>query len=136
MCSPLTRAKADALRAGAGHVGTIELESVDTVRAVLETNFFSVVTLTKAAFPHLRAANGRLITVSSVGGAVGQPLNEAYCAAKFAVESFLESLTPVAATVGGIRIVAVKRVALNGAAVQTMTDAWVRAGTPAAGAPA
>ncbi|TAM69528.1 MAG: SDR family NAD(P)-dependent oxidoreductase [Microbacteriaceae bacterium] len=86
--------------AGAGHVGTIELESVEAVRTVLETNFFSVVTVTKAAFPHLRTAHGRLITVSSVGGAVGQPFNEAYCASKFAVEGFMESLTPVAATVG------------------------------------
>ncbi|WP_308467428.1 SDR family NAD(P)-dependent oxidoreductase [Rathayibacter soli] len=86
--------------AGAGHVGTIELESVDAVRAVMETNFFSVVTLTKAAFTHLRASRGCLITVSSVGGAVGQPFNEAYCSSKFAVEGFMESLTPVAATVG------------------------------------
>ncbi|HEY5222724.1 MAG TPA: SDR family oxidoreductase [Microbacteriaceae bacterium] len=86
--------------AGAGHVGTIELESVDAVRSVLETNFFSVVTLTKATFAHLRAAGGRLITLSSVGGAVGQPFNEAYCASKFAVEGFMESLAPVAATVG------------------------------------
>ena len=33
-------------------------------------------------------------------GAVGQPFNEAYSAAKFAVEGFMESLAPVAATVG------------------------------------
>ena len=38
--------------------------------------------------------------MSSVGGAVGQPFNEAYCAAKFAVEGFMESLAPVASTVG------------------------------------
>jgi NAD(P)-dependent dehydrogenase (short-subunit alcohol dehydrogenase family) len=38
--------------------------------------------------------------VSSVGGIVGQPFNEAYCASKFAVEGFMESLAPVAATVG------------------------------------
>ena len=35
-----------------------------------------------------------------MGGAVGQPFNEAYCAAKFAVEGFLQSLAPVAETVG------------------------------------
>ncbi|WP_343447249.1 SDR family NAD(P)-dependent oxidoreductase [Micromonospora schwarzwaldensis] len=86
--------------AGAGHVGTLEQESVDDVRAVLEVNFFGVLHVTHAALPHLRAANGRLITVTSVGGVVGQPFNEAYCAAKFAVEGFMESLAPVAATVG------------------------------------
>jgi NAD(P)-dependent dehydrogenase (short-subunit alcohol dehydrogenase family) len=46
------------------------------------------------------------VTVSSVGGAVGQPFNEAYCAAKFAVEGFMEALAPVAATVGvGVAVI-------------------------------
>lgn len=86
--------------AGAGHVGTIELETVADVRATMEVNFFGVVEVTKAAMPHLRASGGRLVTVTSVGGVVGQPFNEAYCAAKFAVEGYMESLAPVAAAVG------------------------------------
>ncbi|MEV4616161.1 SDR family NAD(P)-dependent oxidoreductase [Kitasatospora sp. NPDC049258] len=86
--------------AGSGHVGTIEQETVADVRAVMEVNFFGVVEVTRAAMPHLRASGGRLIAVTSVGGVVGQPFNEAYCAAKFAVEGFLESLAPVAATAG------------------------------------
>ena len=65
----------------------------------MEVNFFGVVAVTEAAMPHLRASGGRVFTVSSVRGAVGQPFNEAYCAAKFAVEGFLESLAPVAAPV-------------------------------------
>jgi len=86
--------------AGAGHVGTIENEGLDVVRAVMEVNFFGVVSVTRAALPHLRQSRGRLITVTSVGGVVGQPFSEAYCAAKFAVEGFMESLAPVAATAG------------------------------------
>ncbi|MET9903253.1 SDR family oxidoreductase [Streptomyces sp. NPDC006446] len=86
--------------AGAGHLGTIELESVDDVRDVMEVNFFGVVQVTKAALPHLRASKGRLITVTSVGGVVGQPFNEAYCAAKFAVEGWMESLAPVVGRLG------------------------------------
>jgi len=86
--------------AGAGHLGTLENESVADVRQVMEVNFFGVLNVSKAAFPHLRASGGRLITVSSVGGVVGQPFNEAYCAAKFAVEGYMESLAPVAASVG------------------------------------
>ena len=86
--------------AGSGRLGTIETESIDDVRAVMEVNFFGVVALTRAALPYLRGTRGRLITVSSVGGVVGQPFNEAYCAAKFAVEGFMESLAPVAATAG------------------------------------
>ncbi|MEU8331818.1 SDR family NAD(P)-dependent oxidoreductase [Micromonospora sp. NPDC048839] len=86
--------------AGAGHVGTLEQDSVDDVRAVMEVNFFGVLHVSRAALPHLRASRGRLVTVSSVGGIVGQPFNEAYCAAKFAVEGYLESLAPLAATTG------------------------------------
>ncbi|MGW7349165.1 SDR family NAD(P)-dependent oxidoreductase [Streptomyces sp. NPDC054854] len=86
--------------AGAGHVGTLELETVADVREVMEVNFFGVLNVSKAALPHLRASGGRLITVTSVGGVVGQPFNEAYCAAKFAVEGYMESLAPVAGAVG------------------------------------
>jgi NAD(P)-dependent dehydrogenase (short-subunit alcohol dehydrogenase family) len=86
--------------AGAGYVGTIENVSMEDMRKVMELNYFGVVAMTKAAMPHLRSSGGRMITVSSIGGAVGQPFNEAYCAAKFAVEGFLESLAPVVGTVG------------------------------------
>ncbi|MFJ9541303.1 SDR family oxidoreductase [Streptomyces sp. NPDC101225] len=86
--------------AGSGHLGTMENESVAEVRKVMEVNFFGVVNVSKEAMPHLRAGGGRLITVSSVGGVVGQPFNEAYCAAKFAVEGYMESLAPVAAAHG------------------------------------
>lgn len=86
--------------AGAGHVGTIEQGTLEDVRATMEVNFFGVVEVTRAALPHLRASRGRVITVTSVGGIIGQPFNEAYCAAKFAVEGFMESLAPVAQTVG------------------------------------
>ncbi|WP_412539294.1 SDR family oxidoreductase [Longispora sp. K20-0274] len=86
--------------AGAGHVGTVETDSVEDFQAVLDVNLLGVVRMTRAAMPHLRASGGRLVTVSSVGGIVGQPFNEAYCAAKFAVEGMMESLAPVAAQFG------------------------------------
>jgi NAD(P)-dependent dehydrogenase (short-subunit alcohol dehydrogenase family) len=86
--------------AGQGVVGTVELAGLDPVRAAMEVNFFGTVQVTEAAMPHLRAAGGRLVSVTSVGGVVGQPFNEAYCAAKFAVEGFMEALAPVAAAVG------------------------------------
>ncbi|WP_327283519.1 MULTISPECIES: SDR family NAD(P)-dependent oxidoreductase [unclassified Streptomyces] len=86
--------------AGAGFVGTVEQHGMEQVRSVMEVNFFGVVELTRAALPHLRASGGRVITVTSVGGVIGQPFNESYCAAKFAVEGFMESLAPVAASTG------------------------------------
>lgn len=86
--------------AGAGFVGTVEQMSMDFIRKSMEVNYFGVVEVTRAAMPLLRESGGRIITVTSVGGVIGQPFNEAYCAAKFAVEGFMESLAPVAATVG------------------------------------
>lgn len=92
--------------AGAASVGTIEQMAIEEYRSAMEVNYFGVVQLTKAALPHLRGSGGRVVTISSVGGVVGQPFNEAYCAAKFAVEGFMESLHPVAKTVGvGICII-------------------------------
>lgn len=93
--------------AGAAHVGTVELADMAEFRAAVEVNFFGVVQTTRAALPHLRATGGRIVTVSSVGGVVGQPFNEAYCAAKFAVEGFCESLAPVAASLG-VRVTVVE----------------------------
>ncbi|MWV50938.1 SDR family NAD(P)-dependent oxidoreductase [Rathayibacter sp. VKM Ac-2803] len=86
--------------AGAGHIGTLELEEPAELRRVMEVNFFGTVAVTRAAMPMLRSSRGRVVTISSVGGVVGQPFNEDYCAAKFAVEGFFEALAPVAGAVG------------------------------------
>ncbi|MEU4679107.1 SDR family NAD(P)-dependent oxidoreductase [Micromonospora sp. NPDC023737] len=79
---------------------TMEMSTMDNLRANLEVNFFGVIALSRVAMPLLRTARGRLVTIGSVHGLVGQPFNEAYCAAKFAVEGFMESLAPVAAAHG------------------------------------
>ena len=86
--------------AGAGHVGTLEEDSLEDIRKVFEVNFFGVVRVSQAALPHLRKSKGRLVTVTSVGGVVGQPFNDGYCAAKFAVEGMMEGLAPVARGAG------------------------------------
>ncbi|MER5863036.1 SDR family NAD(P)-dependent oxidoreductase [Kitasatospora sp. NPDC002040] len=79
---------------------TLEMSTMAALRANLEVNFFGVVAASRAAMPLLRACRGRLVTIGSVHGVVGQPFNEAYCAAKFAVEGFMESLAPVAGAHG------------------------------------
>jgi NAD(P)-dependent dehydrogenase (short-subunit alcohol dehydrogenase family) len=79
---------------------TIEMCPMELYRANLEVNFFGVVAMTRAALPHLRSSRGRVITVGSTRGLIAQPFNEAYSAAKFAVEGFMESLAPVAACMG------------------------------------
>src|ERR1700722_18056786 len=84
--------------AGAPFAATLEELPISEVRRSMEVNFFGVVRTTKAVLPAMRVAGGgRLIAVTSLGGVVGQPFNDAYCAAKFAVEGLYESLPPVAA---------------------------------------
>ncbi len=87
--------------AGRGCVGTAEQLGMDTVRDQLEVNYLGVVALTKLVLPGMRERGyGRVVTVTSVGGAVGQPFADAYCGAKFAVEGFMQSLAVVAERFG------------------------------------
>lgn len=87
--------------AGRGAVGTAEQLTIDDVRDQLEVNYVGPVALTKLVLPGMRGrGSGRVLTVTSVGGAVGQPFADAYCGAKFAVEGFMQSLAQVAENVG------------------------------------
>jgi len=99
--------------AGAGYLGSLEQTSIEDLRRTMETNFFGVWRVTRAILPSMRAArSGRIITVTSIGGLVGQPFNDAYCAAKFAVEGFMESLAPVAKRLG-IEVALIEPGAIN-----------------------
>ncbi len=87
--------------AGRGAVGTLEQLSLEDLQAQLDVNYLGVARLTKLVLPAMRTAGrGRVVTVTSVGGAVGQPFADAYCAAKFAVEGLMQSLAPVMASFG------------------------------------
>jgi len=87
--------------AGAGFLGSIEQTSDEDLRRTMEVNFFGVWNATKAVVPVMRTqGRGRIITVTSVGGLLGQPFNEAYCAAKFAVEGMMEGFAPLARQMG------------------------------------
>ena len=61
--------------------------------AVMAVNFHAVVTLTRALLPVLTAHPGsHLVALSSVFGILAPPGQTAYCASKFAVRGFIESL--------------------------------------------
>lgn len=87
--------------AGSGLLATFEETTFEQLAQVMDVNFYGVWRVTEAVFPHMRRAGaGRIITNTSIGGLIGQPFNDAYCAAKFAVEGFMESLAPVASRLG------------------------------------
>lgn len=79
--------------AGLAMGGFVEDMSLAEIRIQMETNFFGLVTLTKAVLPHMRERRaGRIVNISSIGGRAGNPLVAAYNASKFAVEGFSEAL--------------------------------------------
>lgn len=79
--------------AGAGFAKTLEEASQEEIDWVTDVNYMGVVRTTKAVLPHMREAkSGHIINITSIGGLVGQPFNELYCGAKFAVEGFTEAL--------------------------------------------
>lgn len=78
--------------AGYGLFGALEDLSEEQIRGQIEVNFTGLALLTRQLLPQLRAARGRIINISSVLGFAGMPLTSLYCASKFAVGGFSESL--------------------------------------------
>lgn len=87
--------------AGFGHMAPFEQASEDDFRAQIDTNFYGVVNVTRAALPVLRQQrSGHIIQISSVGGRVGIPGFAAYQSAKWAVGGFTEVLSQELAPLG------------------------------------
>jgi NAD(P)-dependent dehydrogenase (short-subunit alcohol dehydrogenase family) len=59
----------------------------------METNFFGPLNVTRAILPVMRGQRGgHIITLSSTAGLVGQEFVAAYCASRFALEGWMESI--------------------------------------------
>jgi NAD(P)-dependent dehydrogenase (short-subunit alcohol dehydrogenase family) len=87
--------------AGAGYRGTLEHTPIVAAQRAMDLNYFGVWRVSQAVLPAMRERRaGRIITVSSLGGVIGTPFNEVYCAAKFAVEGLIESAAPAARVLG------------------------------------
>jgi NAD(P)-dependent dehydrogenase (short-subunit alcohol dehydrogenase family) len=94
--------------AGFGHVAPFEQMPEDDFRSQIDTNFYGVVNLTRAALPIMRQQrSGHIINVSSIGGRIGVPGLSAYQAAKWAVGGFTEVLAQEV-TALGIKVVSVE----------------------------
>ena len=87
--------------AGNIYAGFFEEISPDDFRAQVETNLFGPLDVTRAVLPVLRAQRaGHVVTISSTAGLIGQQFCTAYAASKFALEGWMESLTPEIAPFG------------------------------------
>lgn len=78
--------------AGFGLFGPLEELTEEELRYQMEVNFTGTVLLTQALLPAIRQAKGCIITVSSFLGVHCLPFTTGYCASKFAVEGWMESM--------------------------------------------
>ena len=79
--------------AGYGMQGKLEdLPDLNGFRALINANLLGSVYCTYYALPHIMRTKGRIVAVSSVSGKIGSPGNTAYCASKFGMAGFFDSL--------------------------------------------
>jgi len=79
--------------AGVAIGGTFEQVAEEDFDWLMEINFQAVVRLTRAFLPLLRSSDqARIVNISSIFGIIAPPGQTAYCASKFAVRAFSESL--------------------------------------------
>jgi len=94
--------------AGYGDVAPFEQLSAERFKAVIDTNFYGVVNVTRAAIPIMRKQrSGCILQISSVGGRLAVPGSTPYHAAKWAVGGFTESLAQEVAPFG-VRVCALE----------------------------
>jgi NAD(P)-dependent dehydrogenase (short-subunit alcohol dehydrogenase family) len=87
--------------AGYGVVGAFEETPDAELRALMETNFFGAMNVTRAALPILRAQRGgAIVNISSLGGQLSFAGFSAYSATKFAIEGVSEALAQEVAPFG------------------------------------
>jgi len=65
---------------------------LDTIRKVMDINFWGTVYCTKFALPYITQNKGTVVGVSSIAGYRGLPGRSGYSASKFAVNGWLEAI--------------------------------------------
>lgn len=96
--------------------------SLDTLRKVMDINFWGTVYCCKFALPYITRNQGTIVGVSSIAGYRGLPGRSGYSASKFAVNGWLEALrtelldsgTNVMWVCPGFTTSNIRNVALNG----------------------
>ncbi len=100
-----------------------QITDLSTFERLMRVNFLGAMWCTHAALPALKASRGLIVGVSSLAGRTGFPGRTAYCASKFAMAGFFESLRLELAQAGvgvtmiypGVVATAMRRNGLTGA---------------------
>ena len=105
--------------AGFALAGFADDVSDTELRLQFDTNFFGAVAVTRAFLPQLRRQrSGHIVMVSSISGRIGFPGVSSYCASKFALEGWSETLRMELQPLG-IQVVLIEPGAYE-------TDIWTR----------
>nr|XP_024090362.2 estradiol 17-beta-dehydrogenase 1-like [Pongo abelii] len=91
----VTEGRVDVLvcNAGLGLLGPLGPLGEDAVASVLDVNVVGTVRVLQDFLPDMkRRCSGRVLVTGSVGGLMGLPFNDVYCASKFALEGLCQSL--------------------------------------------
>jgi len=78
--------------AGLTRVGRFEETPLSSIEKIMDVNFWGVVRMTKAFLPQLISTRGGVVNISSLFGFIGYPGQAHYCASKFAVRGFSETI--------------------------------------------
>ncbi|PGY06329.1 SDR family NAD(P)-dependent oxidoreductase [Bacillus sp. AFS031507] len=79
--------------AGNFYGGFFEELTPQQIERQINTNLYGPMNVTRAVLPVMRKArSGHIISISSLAGLAGFEYNAAYCASKFGLEGFMESL--------------------------------------------
>ncbi|RKQ31402.1 SDR family NAD(P)-dependent oxidoreductase [Oceanobacillus halophilus] len=78
--------------AGIGIFGPIENYRTEEMEVLLDTNVKGTILAVQSALPIIQENNGRILNIISTAGLRGKVNESIYCASKFAVRGFTESL--------------------------------------------
>ena len=92
--------------AGLTRVGSFEETPLSSFESVMDVNFWGVVRMSKAFLPQLLITKGGIINISSLFGFIGYGGQAHYCASKFGVRGFSETIAQELAD-KGVRVTSV-----------------------------
>lgn len=78
--------------AGMALAAPFQHQKFSEIQNTIQVNLLAVMQLTQLLIPFIPPSTGRIIQISSVSGENGTPFLAAYCASKYAIEGFSESL--------------------------------------------
>jgi NAD(P)-dependent dehydrogenase (short-subunit alcohol dehydrogenase family) len=87
--------------------GPLELMQPEEIHRTFAVNVTGLLLLTRACLPLLRAAEGRIVNISSISGLIAMPGVSVYAASKHAVEAITDSLR-VELQPFGIKVIAIE----------------------------